>query len=220
MPPFSWHEWFELAMEDIITTLSHLDPLWIYVAVFSISYIENIFPPFPSDVIVVFAGSLIAIDQGNAILTVTLATAGSTLGFMSMYWLGDQFGDRILEKGRIPFISVELVHKVQSWFKKYGYWVVIGNRFLAGTRAVISFCAGIAEMKLSVTTFLSAASALVWNSILIYIGYLVGDNWRDIGEYLATYSKIVSLLIAVIIIAWALVKWISARRAASKLPKI
>lgn len=200
-------------MEDIVAALSGLDPAWIYVAVFAIAYIENLFPPFPSDVIVVFAGSLVAVGQGNAILTVVLATTGSTLGFMSMYWLGDQFGDRILEKERIPFISLELVHKVQNWFKRYGYWVVVGNRFLAGTRAVISFCTGIAEMNITITTLLSAGSALVWNSILIYLGYLVGDNWRIIGEYLATYSKIVSILIAVVILLWVVMKWIRTRRA-------
>ena len=199
-------------MEDLVATLSGLSPAWIYVAVFAISYIENLFPPFPSDVIVVFAGSLVALGQGNAILTVVLATTGSTLGFMSMYWLGYQFGDRILEKERIPFISLDLVHKVQKWFKRYGYWVVVGNRFLAGTRAVISFCTGVSEMNITVTTLLSAGSALLWNSILIYLGYLVGDNWRVIGDYLATYSKIVSIVIAVVILLWAAVKWIRSRR--------
>jgi membrane protein DedA with SNARE-associated domain len=200
-------------MEQIISILSNVDVFWIYVAVFLISYIENIFPPFPSDVIVVFAGSLVAIGTGSAPVTVTLATAGSTLGFMSMYWIGERFGDRWLETGRVPFISVEAVHKVQAWFRHYGYWVVAGNRFLAGTRAVISFCTGIAEMDLTKTTLLSAASALAWNIVLIYLGWLVGDNWRSIGAYLSTYSKIVSVVIAVIVLAWLFLRWLQSRRA-------
>ncbi|MBN1447186.1 MAG: DedA family protein [Bacteroidetes bacterium] len=194
-------------LEDIIATLSTVDVFWIYAAVFGIAYIENLFPPFPSDIIVVFAGSLIALGKGSAIITVVLATGGSTLGFMSMYWLGNQFGDRILETGRIPFISRETVRRVQAWFARYGYWVVIGNRFLAGTRAVISFCTGIAEMNMTVTTLLSAGSALLWNSILVYLGYVVGDNWRVIGEYLATYSKIVTALITAAILFWLGFRW-------------
>ncbi|MBE0645216.1 MAG: DedA family protein [Bacteroidetes bacterium] len=200
-------------LEQTIAYLSQVDILWIYVAIFLISYIENIFPPFPSDVIVVFAGSLVAIGTGSVLLTLLLATAGSTLGFMSMYWIGDQFGDRVLETGKIPFVSINLVHKVEAWFRRYGYWVVIGNRFLAGTRAVISFVAGIAEMNLLVTTLLSAASALVWNSILLYLGYVVGDNWRIIGVYLASYSKIVSAVIALAFLVWAARAWYLKRKA-------
>ncbi len=199
-------------LEQTIAYLSHVDILWIYVAIFAIAYIENIFPPFPSDVIVVFAGSLVAIGTGSVFITLFLATAGSTLGFMSMYWIGDQFGDRVLETGKLPFISRDLVHKVEVWFRRYGYWVVIGNRFLAGTRAVISFVTGIAEMNLMVTTGLSAVSALVWNSILIYLGYLVGDNWRIIGEYLASYSKIVTAVITLAILIWAVRAWYIKRR--------
>jgi membrane protein DedA with SNARE-associated domain len=199
-------------LEQTIAYLSQVDILWIYVAIFLISYIENIFPPFPSDVIVVFAGSLVAIGTGSVILTVVLATAGSTLGFMSMYWIGDQFGDRVIETGKIPFISRPLVHKVEAWFRHYGYWVVVGNRFLAGTRAVISFVTGLSELNLTVTTLLSAASALLWNSILVYLGYAVGDNWRDIGGYLATYSKYVTIIISVILLAWILKSWFTTRR--------
>ena len=203
-------------MEEIVSTLSRVDVLWIYLAVFGIAYIENLFPPFPSDVIVVFAGSLLAIGKGSAILTLGLATAGSTLGFMSMYWVGDKFGDRWLETGRIRFISVDAVHRVQDWFNRYGYWVVAANRFLAGTRAVISFGAGVAEMNLPRTTLLSAVSALAWNSILIYMGYLVGDNWRVIGDYLSTYSKIVTAIITLLIVLWLLLRWLRNRKAGTK----
>ncbi|MFA6233581.1 MAG: DedA family protein, partial [Bacteroidota bacterium] len=135
-------------LEQVIAYLSQVDIVWIYVAIFVISYVENIFPPFPSDVIVVFAGSLVAIGTGSVFLTLLFATVGSTLGFMSMYWVGDQFGDHVLETKKIPFVSIDLVHRVEAWFRHYGYWVIIGNRFLAGTRAVISFVAGVSEMNL------------------------------------------------------------------------
>lgn len=202
-------------LEQLVAYLSQVDTVWIYVAVFLISYIENIFPPFPSDVIVVFAGSLVAIGTGSVALTLILATAGSTLGFMSMYWIGDQFGDRVLETGKIPFVSVDLVHKVEAWFRKYGYWVVIGNRFLAGTRAVISFATGMAELNLTVTTLLSAVSALFWNSILLYLGYVVGDNWRMIGDYLDTYSLVVTGIVALAFATWGLVLWMRRRKHAA-----
>jgi membrane protein DedA with SNARE-associated domain len=199
-------------LEQTIAYLSQVDTVWIYVAVFAISYIENIFPPFPSDVIVVFAGSLVAIGTGSIVLTLVLATAGSTLGFMSMYWIGNQFGDRVLETRKLPFVSLDLVHKVEAWFRRYGYWVVVVNRFLAGTRAVISFVTGVADMNLTVTTMLSAASALAWNSILIYLGFVVGDNWRMIGDYLDTYSLIVTIAVAALLAVWGVVVLVRKRR--------
>lgn len=199
-------------LEQTIAYLSQVDTVWIYAAVFLISYIENIFPPFPSDVVVVFAGSLVAIGTGSVAITLVLATAGSTLGFMSMYWIGDQFGDRVLETGKIPFVSLNLVHKVEAWFRRYGYWVVIANRFLAGTRAVISFATGMSELNLTVTTLLSAASALVWNSILIYLGFVVGDNWRMIGDYLDTYSLVVTIAVAAAFAIWGIITWARKRK--------
>ncbi|MBR9975756.1 MAG: DedA family protein [Bacteroidetes bacterium] len=199
-------------LEQLIAYLSQVDIVWIYVAVFAISFIENIFPPFPSDVVIVFAGSLVAIGTGSVVITLLLATAGSTLGFMAMYWIGDQLGDRVLETGKIPFVSIKLVYKVQIWFRRYGYWVVIGNRFLAGTRAVISFVTGMSELNLTVTTLLSAISALVWSSILLYLGYVVGDNWRLIREYLDTYSLVVTGIVVLAFIVWGLLTWLRKRR--------
>lgn len=198
-------------MEELIAWLSSVDALWLYVIVFAVAYLENIFPPFPSDVVVVFVGSLVAIGKGTLALTVIAATAGSTLGFVTMYWLGYQFGERVLEAGRIKFISHELIARVHAWFGRYGYWVVIANRFLSGTRAVISFCTGIAEMNLVITTILSAASALLWNSILVASGYAVGDNWRMIGDYMDTYSRIITVVVLLALAIWGVRVWWKSR---------
>lgn len=188
--------------EQFIVTLSNTDVLYVYCAVLFIAYIENIIPPLPSDVIVVFAGSLVAIGKGSALITITFALTGSTLGFLTMYWIGMKTGNKVLETGRIKFISVDVVHRVEIWFRKYGYAVIVVNRFLAGTRAVVAFCAGLSEMRLLPTTLLCAVSALLWNSILVYLGSTLGRNWREIGSYLALYSRVVSIAIAIIILAW------------------
>lgn len=189
-------------MEHIIEFISRLDLTYIYIAVFLAAYIENLFPPFPSDALVVFCGSLVAIDQGSIPIVLLSSTLGSTVGFITMYRIGDAFGLKILERGRLKFIPLESVHKVESWFRRYGYWIIILNRFLAGTRAVISFFAGMSELKFPVTVILSAASALVWNAILIYFGFTLGDNWRRIGGYMALYSKTISVVLLLLLAGW------------------
>lgn len=184
-------------MESTITYLQQLSPIWVYAAIFFIAYIENIFPPSPSDVMIVAGGYLVGIGNIDFTSALIVATIGSTTGFMSMYKIGDWFGLRIIETGKIKFLPLDSVHKVESWFRKYGYWLIIANRFLSGTRAVVGFFAGMAEVKFLPTTILCFISALIWNAILIYAGTLVGANWESIGVYLTTYSQIVTALIVI-----------------------
>ena len=185
-------------MEDLIQFVRSLDPWLVYAVVFSIAYIENIFPPSPSDIIVVFGGSLVGIGRVGFVETVLATTAGSTLGFLTMFKIGEWFGASILEKGRLKFIPAAGVKKVDEWFRRYGYGIIVANRFLAGTRAVVSFVGGMAHMKLVPTTVLCLISALAWNTLLVGGGYLLGQNWEHIGFYLTTYSQIVTGIVCVV----------------------
>lgn len=187
-------------MEQFIHSLAELDPLWIYLIIFLIAYIENIFPPLPSDVVVVFGGSLVAIGKGSFPVALLSAAMGSTLGFLTMFLIGRWFGKRIIESGKLPFISLDALHKAEQWFARYGYGLVIANRFLAGTRAVISFFAGISNLKTGKTLILCFVSTLVWNGILVYAGSVLGNNWEIVGFYLSTYSQIVTAIIIIVVV--------------------
>lgn len=191
-------------MEPLINTLQSLDPLLILFLLFSVAFIENIFPPAPSDVMIVLGGALVGLGHIGFVQTLLFATAGSITGFMLMYKIGDWFGDHILERGKISFIKLSTVHKVEEWFRKHGYWVIVVNRFLAGTRAVVSFFAGMSEMKFSITVALCAVSALTWNTILVSGGYLLGHNWQQIEGYLGTYSRIVTVIVVLVAIGFTI----------------
>lgn len=189
-------------MEEFILKIQSFDPVWVYVIVFAIAYIENVFPPSPSDTVIVVAGSLVGMGRVGFVETLLIATLGSTLGFVTMYKMGHWFGAKILEQGKIKFIPVTSVKKVESWFQKYGYWIIVANRFLSGTRAVVSFVAGMSELNLLRTTALCFVSALVWNAVLMAGGYTLGKNWEQLGFYLSTYSKIVTAVLVVAAIVW------------------
>lgn len=187
---------------EFILSLQSLDPLWVYIALFGVAFVENLFPPSPSDVAVVFAGSLVGIGTIAFLPAVVAATVGGTIGFVLMYQVGKVFGNRILEQGKISFLPVSAVQKAEEWFRRYGYWLIAANRFLAGTRAVVSFFAGVAELDLRRTTGLSAVSSLAWNSILLVIGYTLGKNWEAIGLYLTTYSQVVTGIVIIVVLIW------------------
>ena len=198
-------------MEDIVQYIVGLNPIWIYVSVCSVAYLENLFPPFPSDVVVVAVGSLVGVGTIDFSLALLLATAGSTLGFVSMYKIGDWFGVRILETGKIKFIPLDQVHKVERWFRQHGYAVVVANRFLSGTRAVVSFFAGMSELSLFNCAILSFISALAWNFILLFAGQKLGENWKNISPYFEAYGKIATAIVLTALL-FLLVRYFYKRR--------
>ena len=191
-------------LETIISYLHTVDLFWIYVILIVFSFTENIFPPSPSDVIVIIGASLIASTTMSFIPVVLLTSIASALGFMVMYLIGKYLGEHIVRTGRIKFISPEAIQKSDYWFSRYGYILIIANRFLPGARAVISFFSGMTELQPVKTFFCAVLSALLWNSLIIYIGMKLGDNVELIDRYLSTYRNIILLImgvIAVILIA-------------------
>lgn len=182
-------------VEDIVQYIVGVNPVWIYVSVCAVAYLENLFPPFPSDAVIVAVGSLVGVGTIDFSLALLLATIGSTLGFLSMYKIGDWFGVRILEAGKLKFIPLDQVHKVERWFRKHGYYVVVANRFLSGTRAVVSFFAGMSELSVVNCSILSFLSALAWNFILLFAGQTLGENLKTITPYLQAYGIIVTAIV-------------------------
>ena len=191
-------------MEAFIHTLETLSPTLIYCCLFAIAYIENVFPPSPSDVIVVFGGYLVGLGTIDFTLALVLTTIGSITGFMTMYKVGDWFGEAIIEKKRFTFLPLESIHKVEEWFRKYGYWIIVANRFMSGTRAVVSFFAGLSKLRLVRTTVLCGISALVWNWLMLFAGALLGKNWNSIALYLSTYSQIITGVIIFAFVVWGI----------------
>ena len=97
-------------------------------------------------------------------------------------------------------IGLAIDKKPKLWFITYGYVLIIANRFLSGTRAVISFVAGASAMNFVYSIILSALSALIWNGILIYAGMELGNNWRLVSEYLSTYSSAIAPILVICLI--------------------
>jgi membrane protein DedA with SNARE-associated domain len=199
-------------IETIIEFIKHIPPFWILVLAFVITYVENIFPPSPSDSILVFMGALVASETVHFLPLLIFATLGSTFGFLTMFVLGVKFEMGFVKKDRLKFVSKKALLKVEELFKKWGYWLIVANRFLSGTRAVIAFFAGMSLLSLRKSTILSFISALLWNSILIYLGYVFGENWKIVDEYMTLYGNILLPIIIVLIIAYFVYTYIQSRK--------
>ena len=193
-------------LEQILDFISQLTPFWIYVTLFFFSFIENVFPPTPSDLVILVGGSLVGINTIHFIPTLLLTTIGSVLGFMTLFFIGLQLDKKIIKAGKIKFVSAEALIKAEKWFTKYGYFIIAANRFLPGTRSVISFFAGLSELDSKKTAVLAGISALFWNAVMLYLGIIFGKNIHVVDYYLDTYSNIV-LTTTIVVILFFIVRY-------------
>lgn len=191
-------------VQETVQLINTLPPSSIYLVFFLVAYIENIIPPIPGDVLVAFGGYLAAESIIRPVPILLLTTVASVIGFMSMYWIGSRWGASIEKKKRqfwlLRFIPLRYINKVRHWMQRWGIGVVLANRFLAGTRSVISLTAGLSNTRLSWTIICSTISSVLWNGILLGFGWIVHENWRLIGNYLSVYGRIILGGIAVIVL--------------------
>ncbi|MFM7773839.1 MAG: DedA family protein [Candidatus Kapaibacterium sp.] len=181
-------------IEHLIGVLQSF-PWWVVLLVtFANSYIENILPLAPSDVILVFIGTLVGVGAIDFPSAVVASTLGSSTGFLTMFLIGRSLDRRVVESGRYRFIPVKSIHTVEAWFRRYGYAVVVVNRFLSGTRAVIAVLAGMSDLETVRCTIASTISGLVWNCLILYAGMSLGSNWRSVESIMTTYSRVIGVL--------------------------
>ena len=203
-------------VQVVIDWVAQVSPFKVYVAFTLIAYLENILPPIPGDILIVFSGYLAAEGLVSLIPIWIFTVLASVLGFMNMYWLGKKLEHQISTNTHVYFLLKFFKYKyikiAKTWMQKYGQWVVVSNRFLAGTRSVISLTAGVSDLKITQTTFSSFISSALWNAILIGSGWLVKENWAIIGNYLTAYGKLILLGISLLIISRILLSYFKKKK--------
>ena len=193
-------------IENIIT---QVDPLVAYLILFASAYVENTFPPVPGDTVTVIGAYLITTGKLSFIGVWLSTTLGSILGFFTMYLIGYRLGRSfITSEKRAKIFDYDRIEKTEIWFSKYGYWVILANRFLSGTRSVISLFAGIFKLRGYKVLLLATISALIWNGLLMYAGYVLGVNWENIVEIVGQYNKIVIAITITAIVGFVVYKYV------------
>jgi membrane protein DedA with SNARE-associated domain len=180
---------------DFFTWMKALSPVWAYLTLLLVAYGENVMPPIPGDMVVVFAGYMAGVGQLHLGIVVLLSTIGGALGFMSMYVVGHRLGRAVLNPDRMRWLPQQGFDRAQQWIHQYGYGVIAANRFLSGARSVISLTAGMFRMDVARTAWWCTVSALVWTGLISYAGYAVGENWNLVVQYLRTYGRTVLVLL-------------------------
>jgi membrane protein DedA with SNARE-associated domain len=198
-------------LDSITNYIASLSPGWLYFALFLSSYIENIFPPVPGDTVTVFGAYVVGRTREHFLGVFISTTLGSIAGFMTIYALGKLIRPDYFITKNFRFFPAKTFLKAGSWFARYGYWVILANRFLSGIRFMISVVAGVYRLPWLKVMILAGISCALWNLILIWVGYLLGANWPAIQKLLEQYSRV---LITVVILTGAI--WLLRRRRSPK----
>ena len=194
-------------MEEIIINLMNQ---FGYIGVFLLIAIENIFPPIPSEVILTFGGYMTTYSNLNVPLVILFSTLGSLVGAIVLYYIGKILNKERLKKivsgkiGKILFLKQDDIDKADAWFDKKGEKCVFFCRFVPIVRSLISIPAGMSEMKLSKFFLYTTIGSLIWNSVLVILGSIVGENWESIVNIFDTYSNIALIVLIILFIVFCI----------------
>lgn len=178
-----------------------------YLGVFLLIAIENIFPPIPSEVILVFGGFMTTYANLNITGMIVASTLGSLIGAIVLYYIGKILNKERLKKivsgkiGKVLRLKTSDIDKADEWFDTKGNKSVFFCRFIPIVRSLISIPAGMSEMPMGKFLIYTIAGSLIWNSVLIVVGSKFGENWTKIVDVLNDYSHIVLILLVIILIA-------------------
>lgn len=201
------------SVQGLADWLAALPPLGIYGVLFAVSYLENIVPPIWGDTLIVLCGWLVGVGTIAFVPTVAVATLGGSLGFMTLYAVGHRLDDAIDDPTRLRWIPRAPLAAAERWLKRWGMGVVAMNRFLAGGRSVISLLAGASRLPVVRTALWATLSALLWCTALVAAGAWVGTRWEIVLDALATYGKVITALVSLLVLG-AAVRWFRGRKAA------
>lgn len=166
-------------------------------------FLENVFPPIPSEVILPLAGFTASQGSINVVAAFIWATVGSLTGAYFLYYLGAAIGANRLRKiaAWMWLVKVEDVDNALAWFDKYGKASILIGRVIPGIRSLISIPAGIDRMNPLAFGLYTLLGSSIWNALLIYCGWVLGENWHAVEGVIDQYSKVVYALVALALVA-------------------
>ncbi len=181
-----------------------------YGAIFAAMFLENLFPPIPSELIMPLGGFYV--QQGKlAFLPVVIAgLLGTVLGALPWYGIGrlvneERIEDWLTRHGRWIGISPQELRRSRTWFNRHGTALVFWGRLVPGIRTLISVPAGMEMMPMAPFLAWTTAGSLIWTLLLTVAGLLLGESYTRVELWIEPVAKLVKVLLAlaaVSFLAW------------------
>jgi membrane protein DedA with SNARE-associated domain len=170
----------------------------------ALTFLENVFPPIPSELVIPLAGYVAAQGGLRLPLVIVTASAGSVAGAAVWYWIGRSVGERRLREwvdrhGKWLTLSGTDVDRAQRWFSRHGNAAVFFGRLVPGVRTLVSLPAGFTRMPALPFLVYSALGTIVWTAALAYAGVALQSNFTIVGDYIDIVTNVVLGVIGVLI---------------------
>lgn len=188
-----------------------------YPGIAAVTFLENLFPPLPSEFIVPFAGFQASSGRLGLIGVVIASTTGSVLGALILYYLGAWWGEEPLRRlirrfGRYVLLTESDLDKVLYLFENYGSGIILFGRLVPGLRSYISIPAGMRRMPLGRFILFTALGTASWSGVMAYAGYMLGENWDHVVGYANAYQQVITVLSALLTAAFVVTRLRSFRQ--------
>ena len=193
-------------INDFLQRLFAYGPVWIYLALLTASFIENVFPPFPGDFFTITGGALAAAGWLNIFLVFAVVYLGGIASTMLVYYFGSSLGRNFFIKKNFKIFSARDIMRLEEWFLRKGPILLIFSRFIVGARAAIALVCGISRYSGWKTFSFSSISFWLFNAILLFSSYIFVVNFDTIAHYFHLYEKIAWPIIIIVIIIFIVIK--------------
>lgn len=185
--------------------ISNLD----YTGLALLTFLENVFPPLPSEVIMPFAGFLVSRGQLLLVGVALAGTLGSLIGAMPLYYLGTKLNQERLERwmnrhGGWLLLTAGDIQQVFDWFEQHGTKAVFLARLVPGVRSLISIPAGACRMNLALFLLYTTLGTALWTTALAYGGKLLGEQYQNLSRVLEWTSYAVVAILLLSIVWWVI----------------
>ncbi len=185
--------------------------VWVYLAIFTACFVENVFPPFPGDSFIVAAGGLVALGRLDFTLTLLLIITGGMASVMFIYYLGRRFGRSYFIRKDFRYFSASDIEQMEERFRKWGAVVLVASRFIVGMRVVLAVVAGIGRYPVGRMILFSTLSYLLFAGLLFLAAHKLVENLSAVEYYFTAYNHVAwPLLIG--LVALLIVHKVRARR--------
>ncbi len=174
----------------------------------ALMFVENVFPPIPSEVVLPLAGFFVARGELSFVGVLFAATLGSVLGSILLYELA-RYGGRpfVLRYGSLLRVGPEELDRADAWFVRRGPIVVLVGRCIPGVRSLVSLPAGMLKMSRVAYILLTLVGSLIWNTALIGIGWILGEEWEKVSDVVGAVGTPLLLVVLLILGAISVVWW-------------
>ncbi|MGB3845326.1 DedA family protein [Sphingopyxis sp. YF1] len=184
---------------------------WGYLGIAILMFLENVFPPIPSEVIMGLGGVMVGQGRFDYWTLVTVAVIGTTLGNWVWYWIGRWFGYERLKPlvdrfGRWLTLDWDEVEKMHDWFLKYGSGIVFVCRFLPIARTMISLPAGMVGMNQLKFLLWTAAGSTIWIAALAGAGSWFGRQFHEVERFIGPVA-LVAIGSIILLYVYRVVTW-------------